>query len=83
MAHTNGIESFWALLKWGYHGIYHKMSPKRLGLYVTEFVGRYNIRKINTHDQMLYMVRGIAGKRIKYRVLTADNGIPNFMGAGM
>ncbi len=26
------------------------------------------------------MVRGMAGKRIKYRVLTADNGIPNFTG---
>ena len=24
LAHTNGIESFWAMLKRGYHGTYHR-----------------------------------------------------------
>ena len=35
-ASTNGVESFWAALKRGYHGVYHHMSPKHLDRYVTD-----------------------------------------------
>ena len=38
--HTNGIESFWSMLRRGYIGVYHKMSPKHLDRYVAEFAGR-------------------------------------------
>ncbi|MFM7403915.1 MAG: IS1595 family transposase, partial [Erythrobacter sp.] len=41
MAHTNGIESFWAMLKRGYKGTYHQMSAKHISRYVTEFAGRH------------------------------------------
>ena len=51
MAHTNGIESFWALLKRGYHGTYHHMSEKHLNRYVTEFAGRHNERSRDTLDR--------------------------------
>jgi hypothetical protein len=43
-AHTNGIESFWALFKRGYHGVYHWMSRKHMQRYVDEFAYRWNIR---------------------------------------
>ena len=72
MAHTNGIESFWALMKRGYHGTYHHMSEKHLKRYVTEFSGRHNDRKSDTLDQMAAIVRGMDRKRLKYRDLVAD-----------
>ena len=47
MAHTNGIESFWSMLKRGFYGTYHKMSVKHLQRYVTEFAGRHHVRDLS------------------------------------
>ncbi len=70
-AHTNGLESFWATLKRGYHGSYHHMSPKHLDRYVGEFEGRHNQRPLDTLDQMVVMVRNSDGKRLRYADLKA------------
>ena len=70
-AHTNGIESFWALLKRGYYGIYHQMSVKHLKRYVTEFAGRHNVRDKDTAMQMALLAKGMVGKKLRYRDLTA------------
>jgi len=70
-AHTNGIESFWALLKRGYHGTYHKMSAKHLPRYVNEFSGRHNIREHDTAVQMAVIAKGFVGKRLRYQDLIA------------
>ena len=74
-AHTNGIESFWSMLKRGYYGTYHKMSPKHLDRYVGEFAGRHNQRPADTIVQMGAMVRGMEQKRLRYRTLIASNGL--------
>ena len=71
MAHTNGIESFWSMLKRGYVGTYHKMSAKHLGRYVNEFTGRHNIRHLDTVRQMEVIAKRMAGKRLKYSELVA------------
>ena len=76
MAHTNGIESFWALLKRGYHGTYHKMSEKHLDRYVTEFSGRHNDRREDTIVQMKAITRGLVGKRLRYQDLTNTPELP-------
>ena len=71
MAHTNGIESFWAMLKRGYHGTYHQMSAKHLDRYVTEFAGRHNDREWDTADQMRFIAKRMVGKRLRYKDLAA------------
>jgi transposase-like protein len=43
-AHTNSIESFWALLKRGLVGQYHKVSLRYLPRYIDEFSYRFNHR---------------------------------------
>ena len=42
--HTNGIESFWAILKRGIYGIFHHVSVKYMQRYVDEFCFRLNYR---------------------------------------
>ncbi len=69
--HTNGIESFWAMLKRAHKGTFHKISPKHLHRYVTEFAGKHNIRDQDTLDQMQSVVTGMVGKRLLYRKLVS------------
>ena len=67
--YTNGIESHWAVLKRGYHGVYHYMSPKHLGSYTCEFAGRQNDRLLGTMEKLQRMFRGMEGKRLRYQDL--------------
>ncbi len=71
MAHTNGIESFWATLKRAHKGVYHKISVKHLQRYVDEFAGRHGVRELDTLDQMEVVASLMAGKRLSYKDLVA------------
>ena len=75
MAHTNGMESFWAMFKRGIAGTYHKLSPKHLHRYIAEFSGRHNIRERDTLAQMADVAARMMGKSLPYAALIADNGL--------
>ncbi len=75
MAHTNGIESFWSMLKRAHKGTFHKFSPKHLDRYVQEFAGRHNLREQDTIDMMAAVAEGMKGERLRYQDLIADNGL--------
>ena len=77
MAHTNGMESFWSMLKRAHTGTFHKMSPKHLDRYVRQFAGKHNLREEDTIDIMRNVVAGLIGKCLMYNQLTADNGLPS------
>ena len=71
MASTNGMESFWAMLRRGHDGTFHHFSKRHLGRYVAEFASRHNMRNADTIDMMGTLAKRAVGKRLRYRELIA------------
>ena len=69
-AHTNGIESFWAQVKWAYRGTYIKWSPNHLDRYLTEFTGRLGLRDLGRPDQVQLIFNRRVTKRTPSRYRT-------------
>lgn len=70
---TNSIESVWAVMKRGLHGIYHHASPKHLSRYVNEFTFRLNDGNVGRHTlaRLDSFVAATAGQRLTYKELIA------------
>lgn len=69
--HTNGVESFWSLLKRGYYGTFHYMSPKHLQRYVNEFSSRQSMNRCDTIDVMAITTKAGVGKSLSWKELTS------------
>ena len=70
---TNGIESVFALLKRGLHGVYHHASPKHLHRYVGEFAFRLGDGDVSRHtmERLASLFSAAIGKRLTYAELIA------------
>lgn len=68
-AHTNGIESFWSMLKRGHYGVFHHFSAKHLHRYLAEFESRWNMSKLSGEERLDSMLESAPGLRLTYRNL--------------
>lgn len=70
---TNGLESVWAVMKRGIHGIYHHISRKHAARYVNEFTFRLNEGNVGLpRTERLASLLALAfGKHLTYKRLTA------------
>jgi transposase-like protein len=71
---TNGVESVFALLRRGLHGVYHHASPKHIARYVDEFSFRLNEGNVKRHtwDRLDSFTNAVARKRLTYKRLTRE-----------
>lgn len=70
---TNGMESVWAVMKRGIHGVYHHASRKHIGRYVDEFTFRLNDGNVKRHtlNRLESFINAASGCRLTYARLTA------------
>ena len=67
---TNSIESFWSLIKRGYHGTFHHWSDKHMHRYVNEFAYRVSAGPGSGWEEIRMTVANMVGKRLTYEQLT-------------
>jgi transposase-like protein len=72
--HTNSVEGFWSLFKRGVIGSFHQVSIKHLHRYLNEFSFRFNNRE-NEELFALLITNLVAGKALRYRMLTSNDGV--------
>jgi transposase-like protein len=69
--HTNGLESYWSLLKRALKGTYINVEPFHLFRYLDEQAFRFNNRVMDDAERFRLLITGIVGKRLMYKALIA------------
>lgn len=72
-AHSNTVESYFAILKRGIVGTYHHVSEHHLQRYLAEFDFRFSNRQslgVNDFDRATSLLEGVKGKRLTYQTTT-------------
>lgn len=72
--HTNGLESYWSLLKRSIKGTYVSVEPFHLFRYLDEQAFRFNERNNTDSDRFHFVMDGIVGKRVTYQQLIGATG---------
>jgi len=73
--HTNGMESYWSLLKRALHGTYISVELFHLFRCLDEQAFRFNHRILNDAQRFALLITGIVGKRLTYaELIAADAG---------
>jgi len=67
MTRRTSEESFWAMLKRGYRGVCHRVSPTILEPYLNEFARWHDMRDLDTVARLAMAGRGHEGSRLQYR----------------
>jgi transposase-like protein len=66
-AHTNTVESNFALFKRGVYGTFHSISEAHLHRYLAEFDFRANTRDLSDSERAAALLGSAGGKRLMYR----------------
>ena len=77
--HTNGIESFWGILKRAYKGTFHYISPQHLHRYVNELCWRHNHRMLDPLSRMRELAKGMIGISLTYKELIRKQGVLGYL----
>ena len=70
--HTNGLESFWTLLKRCLHGTYIAVEPQHLQRYLDEQCRRFNMRKGTDARRFRAVIQNVVGRKLAYSELAGE-----------